>query len=191
SFQTTYGIAGTAHVTLTVTDADGGQTNRNFTIVSDSLPSIGFIPDQLTQRNVAKGPVSFSVYDNETGPNSVTLSAQSLNTTLLPVSNISFGGSGASRTITMTPATNQYGTVFITVLASDGMLTNSTSFRLTVNNPPNLDWNNPLVLPQGGTATITSSLLQASDADGSAGGTIFTLNPDGSGGPPHNGTVLK
>ena len=36
-----------------------------------------------------------------------------------------------------------------------------------------------------------SMSAQASDADGSAGGTIFTLNPDSSGGPPHNGTVLK
>src|ERR1700694_5288619 len=39
--------------------------------------------------------------------------------TLVPNGNIVFGGSGSNRTVTITPATNQFGSATITVTASD------------------------------------------------------------------------
>ena len=46
-----------------------------------------------------------------------------------PTANIVFGGSGANRTVTVTPAANQNGTATITVTVSDGALTASDTFR--------------------------------------------------------------
>jgi hypothetical protein len=39
---------------------------------------------------------------------------------VIPGANISFGGSGTSRTVTVTPAANKYGTATITVQVTDG-----------------------------------------------------------------------
>src|SRR4030095_4890223 len=58
-----------------------------------------------------------------------------------PVGNISFGGSGANRSVTVSPASNQNGTATITVTVSDGQLSAGDSFVLTVNavnDPPTI-----------------------------------------------------
>ena len=52
-----------------------------------------------------------------------------------------FGGSGANRTVRITPAKNQNGTAKITVVVSDGHLTAVANFLLTVNavnDPPTI-----------------------------------------------------
>ena len=51
----------------------------------------------------------------------------------MPNASIVFGGTGANRTVTVTPAANQSGTATITVTVSDGSLTASDPFVLTVN----------------------------------------------------------
>src|SRR6185436_13102752 len=47
-------------------------------------------------------------------------------------SSISFGGSGAARTVTLTPEPNRSGTTTITITVGDGAATVSDSFTLTV-----------------------------------------------------------
>src|SRR5437870_11523779 len=69
----------------------------------------------------------------ETSAGSLTVSGSSSNPTLVPNSGIVFGGSGSSRTVTVTPAANQTGTATISVTVSDGSLSTGTSFVLTVN----------------------------------------------------------
>ena len=49
--------------------------------------------------------------------------------------NIVFGGSGASRNVTVTPAANQFGTATITLIVTDG---NSTSATTTTAAPVSL-----------------------------------------------------
>src|SRR4029077_1506685 len=63
----------------------------------------------------------------------LTVSGSSSNQTLVPNTNIVFGGTGANRTVTLTPAANQFGTATITLAVSDGVLSTSTSLQLTVN----------------------------------------------------------
>ena len=63
----------------------------------------------------------------------LTLSATSSNTTLVPNANFVFGGSGTSRTVKVTPASGKTGTTTITVRVSDGTITTSTTFTLSVN----------------------------------------------------------
>ena len=66
------------------------------------------------------------------------MSKSSNNTTLVPNANIVLGGSGANRTVTVTPAANQTGSATITITVSDGTNSASDSFVLTVNTPPTI-----------------------------------------------------
>jgi hypothetical protein len=61
------------------------------------------------------------------------ISAASSNPSLVPSANMTIGGSGTYRSLTVTPAPNQSGTATITVSVSDGQLSASSSFVLTVN----------------------------------------------------------
>ncbi len=63
----------------------------------------------------------------------LTVTASSGNPTLVPNANIVVGGSGVSRTVTITPVANQTGTATITVTGRDGVSTASDTFVVTVN----------------------------------------------------------
>ena len=99
-------------------------------------------PSVLSQqiKILPQHPIAFTVGDAETSLNALTLSATSSNATLVPIANIVFGGSGASRNAIITPASGLSGTSTITVTVSDGTLTASTNFVLTVNanTPPTI-----------------------------------------------------
>ena len=60
------------------------------------------------------------------------MTGTSSNTTLVPNGNIVFGGSGANRTVRITPASGKSGTATITITISDGGLSTSDTFLLTV-----------------------------------------------------------
>ena len=155
----------------------------------DQPPTISAISNQVAQINQSTGAIGFTVNDSETGPGSLQLQASSANTNLVPLSNIVFGGSGNSRTVTVTPATNQIGTTTITITVSNATGKADTTFFLNVNTPPQLAANNVLTVDAGGTGTITGTLLSASDLESGPGSLIYTVNPDGAGGPPHEGLL--
>src|SRR6185436_17952619 len=94
-------------------------------------PSITGIPNQTT---IEDTPVtaSFTVGDLDTPAMSLTVSAASTNLTLLPLTNIVISGSASNRTVMMMPAADQAGTSLVTLTVSDGALTASTAFTLTV-----------------------------------------------------------
>ena len=68
----------------------------------------------------ASGTMNLTLGDAETAAGSLTLAKSSSKTTLVPNSNITFGGSGANRTVTITPAANKSGNATITLTVSDG-----------------------------------------------------------------------
>jgi hypothetical protein len=111
--------------------------DRSYVPGANTAPTISSIADLSTLQNTATAPIAFTVGDAQTAVGSLTVSGASSNPTLVPVANIVFGGSGANRTVTVTPAANQIGTATITVTVSDGSLTASDSFVLTVNAPAN------------------------------------------------------
>src|SRR2546426_10796669 len=84
----------------------------------NAAPTITSIANQTTTVGVAVGPLSFTVGDVETAPGSLTVSGSSSNTTLVPNANILFGGAGANRTVTVTPAAGQTGAATVTVAVS-------------------------------------------------------------------------
>ncbi|HXG49157.1 MAG TPA: Ig-like domain-containing protein, partial [Methylomirabilota bacterium] len=129
------GQTGTA--TITVTVSDGSLTaSRAFavsvTAASNTAPVISSLADQSVAENQALAALGFTVSDAETAASSLVVSAASSNPALVPTNRITLGGSGSSRTVTVQPASNQVGQATITLTVSDGSLTASRSFVLTV-----------------------------------------------------------
>ena len=135
------GQLGTATVTVTVNDGPNDSTSSFLLTVNgvNNPPLISTIPNQFTGIGVPAGPISFNIGDADSPPNSLNLSGESSNPTLVPNANIVFGGSGSNRTVTLTPVSGQTGTSAITLTVSDGALSASSSFNLTVSTqaPPN------------------------------------------------------
>jgi hypothetical protein len=111
---------GSSTITLTLSDGTGGSDTEVFTVTVNDRPTISNILDRSTPEDTSTGAVAFTVGDTETAVGSLTLAGSSGNTGLVPDTNIVFGGSGANRTVTVTPAANQSGTATITVTVSDG-----------------------------------------------------------------------
>lgn len=100
---------------------------------SSNAPTISAIDDVTTSASTATEALEFTVGDLQTPAASLTLSASSSNTTLVPNQNVTFGGSGANRTVTVTPAADQAGIATITITVTDGQGQSSTSmFDVTV-----------------------------------------------------------
>lgn len=117
--------------TITVSVSDGVNSSSAQFILSVGAPTISTIGNQAVAVNQATGPISFTIGDAET-PGALTLSGSSTNTSLLPDENIVFGGSGANRTVTLTPAADQTGVSSVTITVSDGNNSSSTTFLLSV-----------------------------------------------------------
>ena len=131
-------LSQTGTATITVTVSDGSLTASDSFVLTvnstaNTAPTISSIANQTTTQSVATAPIAFTVGDAQTAAGSLTVFGTSSNPTLVPSANIVFGGSGATRTVTVTPALNQTGTATITVTVSDGSVTSSKGFVLTVN----------------------------------------------------------
>jgi len=125
------GQQGVATITISVTDGDSNVSTSVFT-VTVGAPSISHTANQETAKNTATAPISFTVSDNESPASSLTMTGDSSNTNLVTTNDIVFGGSGATRTVTITPEPGQTGLSTITLTVSDGTSTTSDSFTLTV-----------------------------------------------------------
>jgi Big-like domain-containing protein len=117
-------------------------------------PTISSVSSQTIQEDSSTAVLSFSVADRETSTSYLSLSGYSSKPSLVPNSNITFGGSGSSRTVTVRPAANAYGSTTITLSVSDGSNWTSTSFTVTVS-PVN---DAPVAVSDSGTRYPNSSI---------------------------------
>jgi hypothetical protein len=124
------GQEGTSLVGITVTDGSNATATTTFT-VTVGAPTISNIGNQVTPTNVPLSGVAFTVNDAET-PGSLVITKTSSNTNLLPEAGITVVGSGANRTLTLTPTADQAGFTLVTVTVSDGTQSASDTFVLTV-----------------------------------------------------------
>ncbi len=189
--------SGTATITLAVSDGFTNATTSFLLTVNfiDQPPTISAIPNQTWNKNVAIGPLSFTVSDPDNAASSLIVSGSSSNPALIPLSGIVFGGSGSNRTVTLNPTTNQSGTTTITLTVSDGTLSTNTAFLVTViapatiskaNNTDNLNlgssWVSGAVPDTNGIglwdSTVTSANTVALGANLSWNG-LKVLNPGG------------
>ena len=101
------------------------------TSVNDN-PTVSTIVDQTLPANTTTS-LPLTVGDVETPAGSLTVTALSSNTTVIPNSGLVPGGSDASRTLAITPTTNQSGSATITVTVTDANSdTVTTTFVATV-----------------------------------------------------------
>ena len=136
---------GTTTITVTVTDGDGATTTDIFLLTVNAVndpPTFSDIEDQFTDEDITTGALDFTVGDVETAAVDLVVTATSSNAALVPHANLIFGGSGANRTLTATPAADQFGTTTITVTVTDADGATATdTFMLTVNpinDPPTI-----------------------------------------------------
>ncbi len=156
-------------VDLTITYV-GGASGKDILLrkeaPANTAPAVSAIANQTTNEDTVKGPLTFTVNDTET-PNALTVTRSSSNTTLLPLSSIVLGGSGTNRTVTLTPAADQSGSADITLTVSDGALTATSQFTLTVNAVNDA----PVAQNQSVTTNFNTAkaiTLQATDVENSA-----------------------
>jgi hypothetical protein len=115
------------------TTTDWTETSaENLSVAPDTAPTITGPADQSIGTNSATAALALTVGDDFTSAFALALTKASSNPTLVPTSGIVFGGSGANRTVTVTPAANQLGTATIATTVSDGARTASDTFVLTV-----------------------------------------------------------
>ncbi|TVR15589.1 MAG: formylglycine-generating enzyme family protein, partial [Planctomycetota bacterium] len=101
---------------------------------TNTPPTISSIPHQYVALGSGSvGPLSFEVGDAETPVDNLHVSATSTNADLLPDANLVLGGSGANRSITLTPLSGVIGSAEITLTVRDSSgATSATVFMLTV-----------------------------------------------------------
>ena len=94
-------------------------------------PTISVVQDQSTVANQQSAAIMFTVTDEQTSGLSVTASSD--NQQVVPDSGLELGGSGADRTLRVTPVIDTLGDAFITIIVTDqqGSM-DSASFLLTI-----------------------------------------------------------
>ncbi len=107
--------------------------NGQWTLFSAKVePAVSPIADSFSLINAPHGPLAFTVDDLETASDDLQITVQSSNAGLLDPNNAVLGGSGTSRTLTLTPNTDAWGRALVTLLISDGSLTTALQFTWTV-----------------------------------------------------------
>jgi hypothetical protein len=127
-------LSGAAIITITVSDGTGVAI-EDFELAVDPVndpPTVSAIEDLSIDENTSTAPIAFTVGDPETAAGSLTVSAESSNPALVRNLGIALGGSGANRTVTVTPEANTFGTATITLTVSDGTTSVQEAFVLTV-----------------------------------------------------------
>ncbi len=154
----------------------GGWT-LTLTTGGNTPPTISSIGAQSTPTNTPTAAIPFTVGDLETAVTSLVVTAQSSNPALAPTNNIVFGGSGANRTVTVTPVAGQGGSATITLTVTDTSgATASTSFQLTVTSPGNFANNAAITIPSAGIGSPYPSVINVAGVAGTVGKVTVKLN---------------
>ncbi len=107
-----------------------------YIVSANTVPSLSGFSDQSTAVNTPVAGIPFTVGDAQTAASNLVVTATSENSTLIPSANITFSGTGSSRTATLMPALNQIGRTTITIGVSDGVSVTTRGFGLSVGLPP-------------------------------------------------------
>lgn len=147
-------FAGVSRIVITP-DLNFVPSDSTTTPPSQNLPPvISTIPPQVIDEDTSTSPIGFSVADDKTPLQSLNLSLFSSDPGLLPQSGMLLGGTGPNRALTLVPSPNAFGSALVSVVASDGTLSSTQTFTLTVrpiNDLPLVS----LVAEQTGTAGTT------------------------------------
>ena len=134
--------AGVSDVVVTVQDSAGAETAAHMQVTVtpvNNLPAMTPIADVSVPKHGHTVPLPFIVSDPDNAASDLTVTAATTNPEIVPLSGIVLAGSGAQRTVQITPADHVTGISMVTLTVSDGSGTYSSSFHVTVtpvNDPP-------------------------------------------------------
>lgn len=126
------GAAGFSY-TVTANSQTSNVVTETLTILPvNDAPVLSSISNVLVNEEVTTF-VNFDLTDvDNTLTCSGAVSVASTNTALIPVANVAITGTAPNCTATITPATDESGSSTITLTATDGTLTDTSSFNVTV-----------------------------------------------------------
>jgi hypothetical protein len=168
---------GDTSITLTVSDgfAIASDTFHVRVLPINSPPTVSAIADHITTEDTP-AVIPFTLGDVDTALAQLFLLTMSSNSAVVPATNIVIEGSGASWTLTVTPALHQLGTTTITLFVSDGAALTLKQFTVTVEQRPAATY----YLAEGATgAFFDTDLLLANPNDEAAPVTITFFKEDG------------
>jgi hypothetical protein len=128
---------GSCSLTIGIIDTGGRSNCSSFAVTvfqSNTPPMISAIAGTNTLAGVPTPPIEFTVSDLESSGPGLMVTGSSGNPALVAntTGNISFGGSGNHRTVTITPVPGQSGVAPISISVSDGEYAASTVFPVLV-----------------------------------------------------------
>lgn len=98
----------------------------------NSAPTVSAVPDQVVTAGGSTPSIAFMVGDAESAATNLLVTVAASDPALVPSGSAVLGGSGAARTLVITPAAGRTGSSTITLNVSDGVANSSTWFNLTV-----------------------------------------------------------
>jgi hypothetical protein len=128
-------VASDSSTCETENNGDGpnnGDTNNTDPQPTNAAPQISTLYPQVLGPQQTTGRLAFTVSDAETAADELTVTARSLHADIISQGQITLAGSGADRTIEIVAGANA-GTATIEISVSDGELTTTTTFNVTVN----------------------------------------------------------
>ncbi len=161
---------GSALVTVTVDDGEFTRTT-SFTLTVNAVddpPSITAANAFVFTNEDTPTTTTVDLFDRDTPFANIELSADSNNPSLIESDGISFGATGATVVVTLTPKANAGDSALITITADDGSSQRATTFTLVVNpvnDPPVITAANVNVTTDEDTATSTTIELFDRDTD--------------------------
>lgn len=131
----------TRSVTIVLASHDNvdGSAQATTTVrvrATPDAPTISPLGTQTINEDASTAALPFTVADADSPVAQLSVSAKSSRPRLLPKSGIVLDGSGASRTIKLTPAPNANGKATVTISVSDGDVTSTSNFDVVVRSVP-------------------------------------------------------
>jgi hypothetical protein len=132
------GVNGETTVSVMVGDGQSSAVRTFDVTISPPLepvntaPNVAPVANQTVPVGTGTISVSLNVSDAESPANTLTVTAWADDASLIPDGNITIDGSGASRTLLLRPAPNRTGTTALDLSVSDGQMSTTTSFVITV-----------------------------------------------------------
>ncbi len=119
SIQTKLGPAVVAVLTAGLAACGGGGGNTPPPAPAKQAPQIVGLANQTLPQDTSTPVLTFQVSDPDSGANAVTVTATSSDPAIVAAAGIVLGGSGANRTLQITPAADVIGNAMITIRAVD------------------------------------------------------------------------
>ncbi len=133
-----------------------------------ATPTLTPATNSVTVNENTPQSLNVAVASATTNAASLTLSARSVNPTLVSDTNLVVGGSGGARTLTITPNLNAFGTTTLALTLSDevGSVTTNINLQITyVPQPPTLSLSMNAVTTLAGVVTTNSLVATVGDPE--------------------------